>query len=163
VDGGSRSFVPLPDVRLTAEVERLPFSPSAREGFRSLGDNTFTVEATDAGGRTASAQVTITRDSDAPIVELLAPETASRGRLATASVSAVDNLAMASVEVRLGTSVICTKSVTPAEAGVHSSLTCSAPIVIPETARPGVTRKWEFEAGARRGARPEWALIRGRI
>jgi hypothetical protein len=94
------------------------------------GDNTFTVEATDAGGRTASAQVTITRDSNAPSIELLAPETASRGRVATASVSAVDNLALASVEVRVagavGSTVLCT--------GVAA---CSGPIVIPEEARPG--------------------------
>ncbi len=34
---GPRSFVPRPNVRLTAEVERLPFSPSARAGTRSLG------------------------------------------------------------------------------------------------------------------------------
>ncbi len=90
------------------------------------GDNTFTVEATDAGGRTASAVVTVTRDSNAPSIELLAPERASRGRVATASVSAVDNLALASVEVRVGSTVLCT--------GVAA---CSGPIGIPEEARPG--------------------------
>jgi hypothetical protein len=52
VDGGSRSFVPRPDGRFTAEVERLPFSPSARAGIRSLGGNlgaatrTFRTDAT---------------------------------------------------------------------------------------------------------------------
>jgi hypothetical protein len=37
VEGGARSFVPRPQGRLTAEVARPPFSPSARAGVRSLG------------------------------------------------------------------------------------------------------------------------------
>ena len=39
VGRGPRAFRPRPNARLTAEVERSPFSPSARAGFRSLGGN----------------------------------------------------------------------------------------------------------------------------
>jgi hypothetical protein len=90
------------------------------------GDNTFTVEATDAGGRSTSAQVTITRDSVAPQVELTTPETVSRGRVGTASASASDNLTLDRLEVRVGTTVICS-----------GTTSCSAAIVVPETAQPG--------------------------
>ncbi|MBX7184871.1 MAG: Ig-like domain repeat protein, partial [Vicinamibacteria bacterium] len=98
------------------------------------GDNTLTVEATDAGGRTSSAQVVITRDTAPPVVDLQAPETVSRGRVSSASVSATDNLALDKVELLLGSVVICT-AVVQGPAGASSN--CTGVIQIPESARPG--------------------------
>jgi RHS repeat-associated protein len=101
------------------------------------GDNTLVVEATErvsspgqTTGRSTSAEITVTRDSTPPVVELVASETVSRGRTATASASATDNLNLDHLEVRVGTGssavVICT-----------GGANCAAEIPLPESARPG--------------------------
>ncbi len=90
------------------------------------GDNTFSVAATDAGGRTTAASVTITRDSTPPLADLQTPETVSRTRGGTASATATDNLAMQSIEIRLASAVICS--------GVSA---CSGVIPVDATLHPG--------------------------
>ncbi len=104
------------------------------------GDNTFTIEATDAGGRATTARVTVTRDSVLPTLDLQTPATVSRGRAATASASATDNLAVEHVEIRLGSTVLCS-----------ASTSCSAPIVIPEGFNPGDSLTITAEATDRAG------------
>ncbi|MEO5761422.1 MAG: Ig-like domain-containing protein, partial [Vicinamibacteria bacterium] len=106
------------------------------------GDNTFTIAATErvslasgyGGGRTTTASITITRDSTPPVADLQTPETISRSRAGIASASATDNLAMESLQIRQGTTVICS-GVAQGQAGALGS--CSGSIPLAETAHAG--------------------------
>ena len=58
------------------------------------GDNTITATATDQTAQPGSAFVRVTRDSIAPIIELVTPEKISRGRPGQATVVVTDNLGL---------------------------------------------------------------------
>lgn len=67
----------------------------------SDGDNPIVAVATDALGRTGQAQVTVTRDSVVPVVEVQAPDGLVKGTTATVVATATDNLALREVRLRV--------------------------------------------------------------
>ena len=70
------------------------------------GDNSIIVLATDAGGRTGQAELTITRDATPPVVTLAAPSQITRKRDGNATASIVDDSAIVSVTFRIDDDVL---------------------------------------------------------
>jgi RHS repeat-associated protein len=79
------------------------------------GDNRLLAQATDGAGRTASAEVVVTRDSTPPAVALSAPDRLGRGQTGRAVVTVTDAVAVGSVVLRLGGQTLATLQAPPFE------------------------------------------------
>jgi hypothetical protein len=94
----------------------------------SEGDNALVIEATDATGRSITSPLPITRDGILPTLELVTPESVSRGRPGKATATASDNFALERVVISV--------------AGVETTFTAppfEVNLTIPESAQPGDT------------------------